>query len=64
MSVVKEINVHLKKIERSLGWLSTKTKFNYNTLYSIFVKESMNLSDERLDKINQVLGTNFKNEQP
>ncbi len=46
--------------ERNLGWLSTKTGYKYATLYSIFKLKTVLLSDSKLDKINQSLGTKFK----
>lgn len=51
---------HLEQIERNLSWLATKTGYNYNTLYSIFVQKTVQLSDEKLNTINSVLKTKFK----
>ena len=50
---------YLKEIERDLGWLAKKTDIPYATLYSIFVQKTFNLNKERLEKINEVLETNF-----
>jgi predicted transcriptional regulator len=52
---------HLEEIERSLAWLSDKTTIPYPTLYSVFKQKHFSLSDKNLDKINNVLGTDFKN---
>jgi len=54
------IMAHLKADQRSLRWLSEKTGYNYNTLYSIFVQRIINISDDRLETINFHLGTKFK----
>lgn len=51
---------HLEQIERNLNWLAIKTGYNYNTLYSIFVQKTVQLSDEKLNTINSVLKTKFK----
>ena len=53
--------LHLEEIERNLSWLSEKTQIPYPTLYSVFKQEHFSLSDKNLDKINNVLGTDFKN---
>ena len=50
---------YLKEIERDLGWIAKKTDIPYATLYSIFVQKTFNLNKERLEKINEVLETNF-----
>ena len=60
MDVTEKIINHLKEIDRTLGWLAKMTEYNYNTLYSALVKKSMKLTDERLQKINWILGTKFK----
>lgn len=54
------IRKHLKDIYRPLKWLSQITDIPYGSIYSIFVHESMELTQERLDKINKGLGTSFK----
>lgn len=54
------ITTHLLLIERNLHWLSKKTGFNYNTMYSTFVQKLIELSDDKLAVINQVLKTKFK----
>lgn len=54
------IKEHLKKIVRPLKWLSTVTDIPYGTIYGIFEQDTMELTQERLDKINEGLGTSFK----
>jgi len=54
------IKDHLKEIVRPLKWLSTVTDIPYGTIYGIFEQNTMELNQERLDKINQGLGTDFK----
>lgn len=49
----------LKTEERSLKWLSRKTGINYNTLYGIMAYPHLTFSKDKIDKINEVLGTNF-----
>lgn len=51
---------HLREIKRPLSWLREVTDIPYGSLYSIFKHGSMELTQERLDKINKGLGTNFK----
>lgn len=51
---------HLKEIERNLNWLATKTGILYSTMYSIFVQKTFNPTQEKMDSINKVLGTEFK----
>lgn len=51
---------YLKADERTLGYLSTKSGIPYGTLYSIFIQRTFDLNDERLSKINEGLGTDFK----
>ena len=53
--------LHLDEIERNLSWLSEKTEIPYPTLYSVFKQKHFALSDKNLDKINNVFGTDFKN---
>jgi hypothetical protein len=55
-----EIMEYLKTIERNLRWLSTKCEYNYNTMYSTFVQKVIELSEDKLQKINSVLKTKFK----
>lgn len=55
------ILLHLDEIERNLSWLSEKTEIPYPTLYSVFKQKHFALSDKNLDKINNVFGTDFKN---
>lgn len=54
-----EILDHLKEVERNLHWLHKKTGIIYATLYSCFVQKLFALSQDNLDKINEVLGTDF-----
>lgn len=61
LDIRDEILEHLKKIERNLSWLATKSGINYSTLYSILRQRTFNFSDENLKKINSILETNFKN---
>ena len=56
----KLILKHLKEIKRPLSWLTVVTDIPYGSIYSIFVHESMDLTQERLDKINKGLETDFK----
>lgn len=44
---------------RTLSWLSQKTEINYNALYSCIKRRIFPLSQENLDKINDVLETEF-----
>lgn len=54
------IKEHLKEIVRPLKWLSAVTDIPYGTIYGIFEQDTMELTQERLDKINTGLGTDFK----
>jgi predicted transcriptional regulator len=56
-----EVLDHLKAIERPLSWLSTKADINYSTVYSVLKQRTFKFSEENLSKINNALGTNFKN---
>jgi predicted transcriptional regulator len=53
--------LHLEEIERNLSWLSEKTQIPYPTLYSVFKQKHFALSEKNLEKINNVLGTDFTN---
>ena len=53
------ILVKLKQEERSLAWLSRKTKIPYATLYTNFVHRLFQVSSENLNKINEVLNSDF-----
>jgi hypothetical protein len=55
------ILLHLDEIERNLSWLSEKTEIPYPTLYSVFKQKHFALSEKNLEKINNVLGTDFTN---
>lgn len=50
---------YLKEIERDLAWLSRKLDIPYGTLYSTFVHKIIKLSQEKLDRINLLLETDF-----
>lgn len=50
---------YLKEIERDLAWLSRKLDIPYATLYSTFVHKVIKLSQEKLDKINELFETDF-----
>lgn len=54
------ILAHLEANKRSLAWLAEETGYNYNTMYSIFKQKTINLSADKLQKINFKLGTSFK----
>ena len=66
MSVVENTDIRctisewLNSNERTFGWLVKKTGYNYHTLYSILILKKVQLSDDKLEKINEVLGTKFK----
>lgn len=51
---------HLEDDDRSLMWLHDKTDIPYGTLYSCFTQRLFKVNEENLQKINTVLGTNFK----
>lgn len=51
---------HLKQIRRPLAWISDVTDIPYGTVYGIFTQRIIELTQERLDKINAGLGTDFK----
>lgn len=51
---------HIEADDRTLAWLAQKTGFNYNTLYSTFKQKVINLTPEKLQAINELLGTDFK----
>lgn len=53
------IKDHLKEIERDWAWLARKTDIPYATIYSCFVQRLFKVSDDNLEKINEVLGTDF-----
>jgi len=53
------IKDYLKEIERDWAWLARKTDIPYATIYSCFVQRLFKVSDENLEKINEVLGTDF-----
>lgn len=47
---------------RTMQWLATKTKINYNTLHSCIKRKLFILSGANLRKINTALGTSFTEE--
>lgn len=51
---------HIKEIERDWSWLSRKTEIPYGTIYACFVQKDFRLSQGNLDKINEVLETDFE----
>lgn len=46
---------------RKFSWLCKEIGVPYGTMYAILVHKIVKLSDDKLEKINSVLGTNFKN---
>lgn len=51
---------HLEEIKRPLAWIADpNTDIPYGTIYSTFKHKAMDLTKERLDKINKWLNTNF-----
>tara|TARA_R110000868_G_scaffold194416_5_gene439845 strand:+ start:228 stop:431 length:204 start_codon:yes stop_codon:yes gene_type:complete len=55
-----QILTYLKNEKRPLRWISKNTKIPYGSVYSIFKQKIMDLTQERLDQINEGLGTDFK----
>lgn len=55
----EQINDERIKQGRTLTWLAKTIEINYNTLYSIIVQKTINLTDDTKEKINDALGTNF-----
>lgn len=49
----------LGKQERDLAWLSRKTEIPYGTIYSIFTHRLFKLKQDKLNSINEALGTQF-----
>lgn len=66
METVKKIDArrlilnHLKQIKRPLAWITEVTDIPYGTVYGIFKQRIIELTQERLDKINKGLETDFK----
>ena len=58
--IVQAIWDKLKSEERSLLWLSNKCGFKYNSFYCIMKQGTMRLNKAYLDKINEVLDTDFE----
>lgn len=53
------VKAKLEEIERDWAWLSRKTEIPYPTIYSCFVLRHFKASEENLNKINEVLETDF-----
>ncbi len=60
LDVRDEIVQWLKDNQRSLRWLATQSGINYNTMYSIFVQNTIALSEEKLKYINTATKQKFK----
>ncbi len=60
----EKIIKHLKDDERDWAWLSRKTDIPYATLYGVFVQNTMDLNQERLNLINLALKTEFELDNP
>ncbi len=58
--VHKSIRKKLIELERSLMWLSKKTNINYHGLYSCLIRRHYDITENNLNKINEVLQTDFK----
>ena len=56
------VNSELEKQERNYNWLSKKTGIPYATLYSIFSQKIFKASNEKVQLINNALGTSFSND--
>lgn len=50
----------LKADRRSIQWLSDMTEIPYMTLYSCLSQRNFKVSEKNLEKINKILGTDFK----
>jgi hypothetical protein len=59
IDVRDEILAYLESEQRPLRFISNNTDIPYGSVYSIFEQRTMELTQEKLDKVNQVLGTNF-----
>lgn len=68
IDVRDQILQHLKDDDRSLRWMYSKItemygdkeNIPYATLYSCLHQRLFKVSDENLEKINKILGTDFK----
>lgn len=60
----QKIVKHLEFEERDWAWLGRKTDIPYGTIYGIFVQNTMDLTQERLNLINIALNTKFELDQP
>lgn len=49
----------LEKQERRIAWLVKKTDIPYGTLYASLIQRTCQVSAENLEKINNVLKTDF-----
>ncbi len=54
-----DVKIELDRQERNISWLAKKTKIPYSTLYGILVHGIQEFNQERIDKVNTVLGTSF-----
>lgn len=54
------IKKYLKDNRRKLSWLAEMTDIPYGTIYGVFIQQTMELTPERLEKINAAIGTDFK----
>lgn len=50
--------------DRDLPWLHRRTDIPYNTLYGIFIQNTMELNQERLNLINIACKTTFELDVP
>jgi len=61
----EQITTHLfKQEERDWAWLSRKTDIPYGTIYGIFVQNTVELTQERLNLINHALKSEFTLDVP
>lgn len=58
--IKKDILDYLEGTGRRLPWLAKKTGISYDTLYYTLKNQSAYFKQEKIDKINEVLGTNFR----
>jgi lambda repressor-like predicted transcriptional regulator len=60
VDIRENILASLKEKERTVAWLSRQTNIPNASLHHILKRKSFKLNQERLNKINFVLGTFFK----
>lgn len=58
-TIPDKIKNHLEKYGTKQSWLAEKTKISEGHISNVLAKRVL-LTDEVLDKINSVLGTDFK----